>query len=185
VLVLSSCAHVAATWIRKGAEAVLAGLHLQAHWQAPVLTLPSSIDRAVHLAGRGLILAPMVFCGSRTRLWLGGQDGPALLAYPITFDHAIPNPLAALPISRPQQAANALAKLLGTTRARVLTTIAVAPGVSTAELATRTRISLASASEHATALRRAGLTTSRRDSHRNPPPPHSYSHSPPQQPQHT
>jgi DNA-binding MarR family transcriptional regulator len=159
-------ARTAATWIRHGVEAVLSRLHPQASWQTPVLILPSPINGDVHLAGRGLILAPMVFCGPQLRLWLGSHDGPALLAYPITFDQSTPKPLAALPHSRPEHEAIALAKLLGATRAKVLTTIAATPGVSTAELASRARVSLASASEHATALRQAGLTTSHRDRHR-------------------
>jgi DNA-binding transcriptional ArsR family regulator len=157
---------IAATWIRHGVEAILNRLHPQARWQAPVLTLPAPVNGDIHLAGRSLILAPMVFCGPQPRLWLGSQDGPALLAYPIIFDQTFPNPLAALPPSQPEQQATALAKLLGTTRAKVLTILAAAPGLSTSELASRAHISLASASEHATALRHVGLITSHRDGHR-------------------
>lgn len=52
-----------------------------------------------------------------------------------------------------------LAKLLGRTRARVLVAIGRRPGVSTSALAAHCVISLASASEHATVLREAGLAT--------------------------
>lgn len=52
-----------------------------------------------------------------------------------------------------------LAALLGRTRAAVLITIAEHPLCTTTQLAARTKISPASASEHATVLRKAGLTT--------------------------
>jgi DNA-binding MarR family transcriptional regulator len=54
---------------------------------------------------------------------------------------------------------------VGTTRAAVLTTVAEHPGCSTKELAALTGIAPASASEHATVLRRAGLINTVR--HRN------------------
>ena len=153
-------AQAAAILTRHGVGALLERLHQEARWQAPVLTLPSSVDHDVHLAGRGLVLAPMVFCGPDTRLWLG--EDQALLAYPLAFDTAT----ALTPSGSQQEAARALANVLGTTRMTVLTAISVAPGLTTADLATRSRISPASASEHATTLRQAGLITSHRDRNR-------------------
>jgi predicted transcriptional regulator len=58
------------------------------------------------------------------------------------------------------------AKVLGATRTTVLTAVAAAPGLTTAELANRARVSLASASAHATLLREAGLVISHRDRNR-------------------
>ena len=55
----------------------------------------------------------------------------------------------------------ALGKLLGQNRAIVLSRIA--DGCTTSELARRAGVSLASASQHATVLREAGLITTRRD----------------------
>jgi DNA-binding MarR family transcriptional regulator len=52
-----------------------------------------------------------------------------------------------------------LVALLGRTRAAVLCAIIEMPGCSTSELAAAARVSLASASEHATVLRSAGLIT--------------------------
>jgi DNA-binding MarR family transcriptional regulator len=52
---------------------------------------------------------------------------------------------------------SALASLIGRTRARVLAEIGAAGGHTTTEIARRLRISAASASEHAYALRAAGL----------------------------
>lgn len=151
-------AHVATALLHRGVGMLLARLHPDAVWRAPVLVVPSSVEGDIHLAGRGLILAPMVFCGPRTRLWLGDADGPALLAYPLAFDNSV-NPLV-------EATTRSLAKVLGVTRTTVLTAVAAAPGLTTAELANRARVSLASASEHATLLREAGLVTSQRDRNR-------------------
>lgn len=62
-----------------------------------------------------------------------------------------PDALADVPAS--------LCALLGRTRATVLCVIADRPGCSTAQLATGAGISLASAGEHASVLRTAGLTS--------------------------
>jgi DNA-binding MarR family transcriptional regulator len=58
---------------------------------------------------------------------------------------------------------SALASLIGRTRARVLAVIGGGGGLTTTEIARRLRISPASASEHAYALRAAGLIRSERD----------------------
>jgi len=57
---------------------------------------------------------------------------------------------------------SALASLIGRTRARVLADIGAAAGHTTTEIARRLRISPASASEHAYALRAAGLISTER-----------------------
>jgi DNA-binding MarR family transcriptional regulator len=57
---------------------------------------------------------------------------------------------------------SALASLIGRTRARVLAAIGAAAGPTTTEIARRLRISPASASEHAYALRAAGLIRTER-----------------------
>ncbi|MFB9388350.1 winged helix-turn-helix domain-containing protein [Streptomyces coeruleoprunus] len=57
----------------------------------------------------------------------------------------------------------ALSALLGRTRAVVLCVIADHPACTTTQLAQRAGISPASASEHATTLRSAGLTTLTRE----------------------
>ncbi|MDJ0344431.1 helix-turn-helix domain-containing protein [Streptomyces sp. H10-C2] len=107
----------------------------------------------------------MMFCGQQPRLHLGDAHGPPVLAYPLTIGPAVADPRPDPQSHRRQQAA-ALAKVLGPTRAMILRTVATMPGVTTTDLATRSRISLASASEHATTLRQARLITSRRDGNR-------------------
>ncbi|WP_230860457.1 winged helix-turn-helix domain-containing protein [Actinoplanes aureus] len=57
---------------------------------------------------------------------------------------------------------SALASLIGRTRARVLAEIGAAGGHTTTEIARRLLISPASASEHAYALRAAGLISTER-----------------------
>jgi DNA-binding transcriptional ArsR family regulator len=150
---------------RHGVGALLSGLHPALRWQPPVLTVPSRLDRDIHLAGRGLRLAPVLFGGSLPRLLVGDGDDRPVLVYPLALDD-LANPLARLTSDGQQRTANALATVLGTTRSAVLHTVAAAPGLSTAELANRVSISLASASEHATSLRNAGLIASHRERNR-------------------
>ncbi|MFJ5234724.1 ArsR/SmtB family transcription factor [Kitasatospora sp. NPDC088391] len=147
---------------RRGIGGLLGGLHPALLWRPPVLTVPARADADVHLAGRGLMLAPMLFCGPLPRLVDGGADRVPVLCYPLPFDLAA-NPLSDASPAQQRQHASALGRLLGTTRAAALRAIASTPGLSTAELADRLAVSLASASEHATVLRRAGLTTTHRD----------------------
>jgi DNA-binding transcriptional ArsR family regulator len=78
---------------------------------------------------------------------------PPVLVYP-----------ALRPDLRPERfdgSRQALAALLGTTRAAALA--AIGDGCSTTDLARRVGVSAAAASQHATVLRNAGLITSHRD----------------------
>ena len=154
------------TAARHGTETLLAGLHPAVRWNPPVLQLPSAIDQDIHLDGRGLRLVPLLFCGPLPRLCLAGPDDQPLLAVQLPIDTAPANPLLDAPSRRGQDAARPLGKLLGATRSAILHAVAAAPGLSTAELASRTAVSQASASEHATVLREAGLIISRRDRNR-------------------
>ncbi|MCX4744260.1 winged helix-turn-helix domain-containing protein [Kitasatospora sp. NBC_01287] len=149
---------------RYGVEGLLAGLHPAIRWQPPVLTLPSPVDLDVELKGRGLALAPMVFCGPLPRLYVGDaeNDRPELV-YPPAYDPSHVSPLATGSTRRQGDSVAAVGRLMGATRGTVLHTIAAAPGLTTAQLAQRADISLASASEHATVLREAGLVSSLRD----------------------
>ncbi|MGA5559309.1 winged helix-turn-helix domain-containing protein [Streptomyces lavendulocolor] len=142
-----------------------------AMWNAPVLEIPG-YRRLVHpktdfhLAGRPLVLAPSVFCGSVPQLFASPQADTVVMVYP-----ALHNPVdgAALwppPADRRPAGAPtppALSALLGRTRAVVLCVIAAHPACTTTQLARQAGISPASASEHATILRSAGLTTLTRE----------------------
>lgn len=138
-----------------GVGEVLAGLHPQTRWCNLVLEVPYSGEQHLPLGGRGLLLVPSFFCWG---LPVTLKD-PALrpvLVYPVGHDLAWMRP------PQVRGSAAALAALLGGTRAMMLATIA-ARGCTTTQLARQTGMSAASASQHATVLREAGLiATSRR-----------------------
>lgn len=153
-----------------GVEALLAAVNPPyVHWAAPVLdvTLASGRDDDLHLDGRGLLLVPSVF-GLDTPCVSPDSHPQPVLTYPVrpsgqrgSVDAA---PLFGDTGTGPGPAAT-LGSLLGHTRAAVLATVAGHPGCSTTEIAARLGIAKASASEHATTLRRAGLVETTR--HRN------------------
>jgi len=144
-----------------GADRLLAGLQSQRiRWHSPVLEvlLPGSVE--TRLSGRGLVIVPSVFVGEIPALLSdpNSEDAPPQLIVPAVHDSRGDHLWAP-----PRPAAAALAALMGRTRAAVLSTIA--DGCTTTELAGRAGISPASASQHATVLRDAGLiTTSRQGS---------------------
>lgn len=131
-------------------------------WNPPILEIRmvDGADRDLYLDGEGFLLIPSMFC---TRAIV--TDGrPVSVSYPACADQC-PSELTAR-ASRPGQAGSSgVSTLLGRTRTTVLTTIAEHQGCSTKELAARAGIAPASASEHATVLREAGLIRSLR--HRN------------------
>ncbi|MFJ4094575.1 helix-turn-helix domain-containing protein [Kitasatospora sp. NPDC089913] len=149
----------------RGTGALLGSLHPDVRWQQPVLTVPGQAAVEVRLEGRGLTVAPMLFCGPVPRLLDGAVEEPPVLCYQLPFDR-LHGPLADASPVRELHRVTALGRLLGATRSAVLRGVAAAPGLSTAELAHRLDISLASASEHATTLRAAGLITTQRDGNR-------------------
>lgn len=104
-------------------------------------------DRTADLGGRGLLVVPSVF-------W---QE-----PYKASRDYGKPVlvvPVGAAPYV-PVEGGDPLNALLGRTRADVLR--GAVTGSGTGDIARRLGISAASVSEHATALRRAGLITTRR-----------------------
>jgi len=140
-----------------GVEGLLRSFQPTATWSQGLLHVPTHRDQEIHLHGRGLTLIPSYFCVSGP-LTLHDPEFPPVLIYPV---ERRPD---ALPGHAPATSA-ALRTLLGSTRATVLEAIAAGP-LATSQLARRTDISLASASEHATVLRSAGLITSHRDAQR-------------------
>ncbi|MFJ7069785.1 winged helix-turn-helix domain-containing protein [Streptomyces sp. NPDC101115] len=155
---------------RNGLVALLGRLHPMLQWKASVLEIPGyrpwQGNTDVHLAGRDLVLAPSVFCGSAPHLFAPPHGEEVLLIYPALHDLAAASAIWAAPTRESSDSApvpKPLIALLGRTRAIVLTAIADHALCTTTQLATYTRVSLASASEHATVLRRAGLTTLTRD----------------------
>ncbi|MFI0508504.1 ArsR/SmtB family transcription factor [Streptomyces sp. WSLK1-5] len=123
-------------------------------WRPPVLHVRYPEDRDLHLGGRGIRLIPSHFCWN-TPIALADPTLPQVLAYPVA------HPATWVPEATRERRAEALAALIGRTRARVLTCVGTA--ATTGEIARRLGISASSASEHVAALRAVDLADSRRD----------------------
>nr|WP_225953348.1 winged helix-turn-helix domain-containing protein [Kibdelosporangium phytohabitans] len=134
-----------------GFERLFGDLHPSARWCYPVLELDYPVDQDLHLGGRGLQLVPSFFCQGTPMTLLDGDLDPVLL-YPI--GHSVGWSTT--------DRTRSLASLLGRTRARVLETIGDRP-CTTSEVARRADTSLPTASQQASALRAAGLVTSRQN----------------------
>ncbi|SPF05684.1 winged helix-turn-helix domain-containing protein [Streptomyces sp. MA5143a] len=137
----------------RGVEGLLDSFRPLMDWRPPVLHVRYPEDRDLHLGGRGLRLIPSHFCW-RTPIALADPSLPQVLAYPVT------HPPAWAPPATRERRPEALATLLGRTRARVLA--ALDTTATTGEVALRLGISAPSASEHITALREVSLVHSRR-----------------------
>ncbi|MFJ7335758.1 winged helix-turn-helix domain-containing protein [Streptomyces sp. NPDC101110] len=127
-------------------------------WASPVLhlTTASARDGDIHLAGRGLLLVPTVF-GAHYPAYDHPDDGQPWITFPVKDSaNATTTPVATAHML--SEAPSSLRALLGRTRATVLWAIAEHTGCTTTQLATHAGISPASASEHASVLRKAGLT---------------------------
>ncbi|MET9292470.1 winged helix-turn-helix domain-containing protein [Streptomyces sp. NPDC003077] len=129
-----------------GADSLLASLPPTMRWRPPVLEVDYPADRDLHLGGRGLLLLPSFFCRGM----------------PVTFQDPDLTPVLVYPVERtPARPATApapshsLGRLVGRTRSAILQ--GIGGGCTTSELARRVDVSLASASQHATVLRDAGL----------------------------
>jgi DNA-binding transcriptional ArsR family regulator len=130
---------------RHEADAVLARLAPGVQWREPVLQAPYPRDQDLYLRGRGLLLVPSHFC-RRTPVTLADPDLEPVLVFPTLTVDREPSP--------------DLVALLGRTRAGVVQ--ALATPRSTSEIGRVLNVSVASASEHATTLRNAGLVSSTR-----------------------
>ncbi|MFG2292081.1 ArsR/SmtB family transcription factor [Streptomyces sp. NPDC048603] len=153
-----------------GISAALRSLAPALRWEPPAPEVPGYVSwrglpyEEFRLGGRGLVLAPSLFCGPVPQLFAPPDDGPALLVF---SPPRSPAEIRAV-WSPPRSAGGthkALAALLGGTRATVLAVLGHGQGSTTTELARRLGISPSSASQHTGVLREAGLVSSTR--HRN------------------
>jgi DNA-binding transcriptional ArsR family regulator len=148
-----------------GVDHLLGHLHPGIRWRSPVLEvkdgapwLCAPLD--ADLNGQGVVVVPSVFCGRVPIPLFPIVGGPALLLVP-----APPELVDATQLWDGRTATtDPLAGLLGRTRAAVLRSLD--GGTTTSELAGRLGISVSGASQHASALREAGLVSSRRDRNR-------------------
>ncbi len=145
-----------------GVDGLLHRLHPSIRWNPPVLSFPTSGPRSVDLrpGGRGLLLAPSLFL---TPLPLAYQPARSTTGQLTIFFPAVPEAMDAARIWADPHgiAGRGLGQLLGRTRAAVLE--ALQRECSTTQLARRISASPATASEHASVLRAAGLVDTRRD----------------------
>jgi DNA-binding transcriptional ArsR family regulator len=140
-----------------GFEGMIASLHPDLRWRPPVLEVHGfTISRDIHLGGRGLQLIPSFFCWQQPTL-LRDPELPPVLVYPVEHRLGLLGEAATAPATSPSRP---LVALLGRTRAAILA--AVDGGCTTTELARRVGVSAATASQHASVLRDAGLITTRR-----------------------
>jgi len=155
-------AHRGAQMAASGSGSTLTGLSPRLTWRdADTLTVAlgacerrsGRAEVSVELSGQGLLLVPSPFAGPGTVVITGSVTASrqAVLAYPAIHG---PAPAAA------GRDVDALAALVGRGRARALR--AVHGTATTGELAHRLGIGVSSASEHASALRAAGLVTTYR-----------------------
>jgi DNA-binding transcriptional ArsR family regulator len=149
-----------------GVDYLLEHLHPGLRWRSPTLEVKDGapwVKGAIldaQLSGRGVVIVPSVFCGRVPIPLFPISDGPALLLVP-----APPDLVGAAELWNVRAAtSDPLTGLLGRTRAAVLRTLD--GGTTTSELAGRLGISVSGASQHASALRAAGLVSSSRDRNR-------------------
>ncbi|MEU8181898.1 helix-turn-helix domain-containing protein [Micromonospora sp. NPDC049044] len=134
-----------------GLDGLFAGLHPMIRWREPVLEVRTWWSGNLPGTGHGLTLLPSPLAGPRPRVLV--QPGhPILLVYPTV-----------LPTLGATTEGDSLGRLLGATRALVLRRLAVDGALTTTVLSRAVGISLSSASEHASALRSAGLVASERE----------------------
>jgi DNA-binding transcriptional ArsR family regulator len=145
-------AHRAQAMLTGGLDGLFDSLRPLVRWQSPVLEVRYDVDHEIHLNGRGLRLVPSFFCHGSPVSIADSELSPVLI-YPISHERRWTSAATTVAL-RP------LARLMGTTRATILLTIA--QGATTTGLARALNTSLASASRHTAVLRDAGLITTYR-----------------------
>jgi DNA-binding transcriptional ArsR family regulator len=138
-----------------GLERMLGDLHPRVRWTGRALVIKGMEPARRHLGGAGLLLMPSAFGWPSLAAVIDPPSRPAL-AYPARG-------IAELwqPARTPQS--DALARLLGRTRAALLESLA--EPASTHTLARRHELAASTVSEHLAALRDARLVSSRRQRH--------------------
>ncbi|MDQ7807233.1 winged helix-turn-helix domain-containing protein [Amycolatopsis sp. A133] len=141
-----------------GIDALLTGLRPKVRWTAPVLETDDRIAGTLPSEGTGLLVVPTYFSVGPA-LVPPAPGGIPRLHHPCVR-HAV-HPAGFAGRGARKAPGNALADLLGPTRAAALTILAV--GCSTSELAARLGVTPSAASKHTTVLRRAGLIITHRE----------------------
>ncbi|MFG1776134.1 ArsR/SmtB family transcription factor [Micromonospora sp. NPDC049048] len=134
-----------------GLDGLLNALHPAIRWEEPTLTVRTWWSATLTGTGYGLLLLPSPLAGPHPRV-LVEPGQPVLVVYP-----------APMPRRVETSAVDPLGRLLGATRAAVLRRLGGPGRHTTTTLGRAVGISVSSASEHAGALRAAGLVSSVRD----------------------
>ncbi|MCX5108789.1 winged helix-turn-helix domain-containing protein [Streptomyces sp. NBC_00378] len=154
----ADCTARGRTVLAGGIERLLSTVHPMVRWSGGVLEIPSHRSQDVVPGGAGLLLAPSLFLYDRPVLIpAAGRNRPPVLAYPVAGGTA--EAVLAAPAAE-QNAADALGPLVGRTRAAIMKSLT--ESCTTTELGRRIGISAASASQHTSVLRSAGLITTHR-----------------------
>ena len=144
-----------------GVEHLLNNTHPGMRWRGGVLEIDRRNGDSAHLllGGRGLVLVPSVFCRRITvYIGLADPDRPAVMFYPALRD--LTDAYRLWSRTQPESTREALAALLGATRASALEV--VGHGCTTSGLADQLGVSPPTASYHVAVLRDAGLVITRR-----------------------
>ncbi|MFI1394662.1 ArsR/SmtB family transcription factor [Streptomyces sp. NPDC020681] len=146
--------HRAKRFAEGGARRLFDDLDPQLTWDSGSLQMVSRCVRGMRrLDGRGLLLSPSAFVWPRIFSTLGSDEPKPTLRYP-------PRGVGTLWEPRAEPCSDALAGVLGRTRATLLAELA-APA-STTDLARRIGLTPGGVSQHLTALRAAGLVSAHR-----------------------
>ena len=139
-----------------GAQRLLNDIDPTVAWSGDELTVdhrePAGTSASLRLRGRGLLLVPSVFAWPRVFSLVADPWQPTL-RYP-------PRGAATLWERRDTPPPGALAKVVGTSKARILAELDIP--VSTKELSEVTGLTAGAVSQHLTAMRDAGLVTGHR-----------------------
>src|SRR5713101_2798190 len=139
---------------RHGLRRVLDELHPKLRWTTRGLSFADRSGRTVEVGERGFLLMPSAYLWPHVAAIVEEPWLPTII-YPVTGIAGLWQAPAAPP--------GALGRLLGRTRARVLT--ALDQPISTTTLASVTELSPAGVSRHLLALRDAGLVSAARHGH--------------------
>jgi DNA-binding transcriptional ArsR family regulator len=132
-----------------GWSAALAGLNKKLRWQDGVIELEKHVGGTHHLGGAGLLFVPSAYIWPKIALYTD-PPWPKALVYPARGTAALWDPDSTTP-------PDALASLLGRTRARLL--VALKNPASTTQLAKSLSLAPGAVGDHLAVLRNAGLAT--------------------------
>lgn len=132
-----------------GWSAAFVGLHKTLRWRDGVIELHRGMTGTYALDGAGLLLVPSVFVWPHVGAYTE-PPWPKTLVYPARGTAALWEPSTAVP-------PDALASLLGRTRARLL--VALSDPASTTQLAKALALAPGAVGDHLAVLRNAGLAT--------------------------